>query len=288
MLFAIALIGEFTIGGISGIMHSSPPSDLQQTDTYFIVAHFHYVLYGGAIMGIFSGIYHYFPKLFGRTMNEGLGKWHFWINLIGMNLTFFPMHFSGLLGMPRRVYSYDTGQGWDLFNMMSTVGTAMMFVGAFIFAYNFIRSRKHGPQVGNNPWDAATLEWSIPSPPPEYNFAEIPTVTSRYPLWDLKHPERTGEIPHSGPDAGAIESVHSVPMHEETTARTARELNIPMPYPTIKPFIAALTMSIMLSGFLIYRNVTPNTVGLAVFIGGALAFAASMYSWLFSPLEPEH
>jgi cytochrome c oxidase subunit I len=287
MLFAIALVGEFTIGGISGIMHSSPPADLQQTDSYFIVAHFHYVLYGGAILGIFSGIYHYFPKIFGRLMNEKLGKWHFWINLIGLNLTFFPMHFSGLYGMPRRVYTYDSGQGWDAFNMMSSVGTVFLFIGAGIFAYNFIRSRKHGAVSSSNPWDAATLEWSIPSPPPEYNFAEIPTVTSRYPLWDLKHPERTGEIPHSGPDAGQVAAAHSKPMHEETQSRTARELGIPMPIPTIKPFVAAFVMSVMIFGFMVYRNVS-HTAGWVTLSVGAIAFAAVMYSWLFSPLEPEH
>src|SRR5262249_36960091 len=155
--------GEFTIGGISGIMHSSPPADLQQTDTYFIVAHFHYVLMGGAVMGIFAGIYHYFPKITGRLMNETAGKWHFWLNFIGMNLTFFPMHFSGLLGMPRRIYTYDSGQGWDIFNLMSSAGTAFLLVASAIFAVNFIRSRKHGAIAGSNPWDAATLEWSIPS-----------------------------------------------------------------------------------------------------------------------------
>jgi cytochrome c oxidase subunit 1 len=287
MLFAIALVGEFTIGGISGIMHSSPPSDLQQTDSYFVVAHFHYVLYGGAILGIFAGIYHYFPKMFGRFMNEKLGKWHFWINLVALNLTFFPMHFSGLYGMPRRVYTYDADQGFDAFNMMSSAGTVLLFVGAAIFAWNFIRSRKHGAVAPNNPWDAPTLEWSIPSPPPEYNFAEIPTVTSRYPMWDLKHPDRTGEILHSSPDAASIASAHSVPVHEETQRRTARELGIPMPYPTIKPFIAALTMCFMICGFLVYKNVS-HMAGAITLGVGAIAFAASMYAWLFSPLEPEH
>jgi cytochrome c oxidase subunit 1 len=287
MLFAISLVAEFTIGGISGIMHSSPPSDLQQTDTYFIVAHFHYVLYGGAILGIFSGIYHYFPKMFGRFMDEKLGKWHFWINLIGLNLTFFPMHFSGLYGMPRRIYTYDAGQGWDVYNMMSSIGTVFLFIGAAIFAYNFARSRKHGAIASSNPWDASTLEWSIPSPPPEYNFAELPNVTSRYPLWDLKHPERTSEIPHSGATAGQVASAHSKPMHEETQTRTARELGIPMPIPTIKPFVAALTMSVMICGFMVYKNIS-HTAGWATLIIGAIAFAVTMYSWLFSPLEPEH
>src|SRR5687768_9948453 len=126
MLFAIGLVALFTIGGISGVMHASPPADLQQTDSYFIVAHFHYVLFGGSIMGIMAGIYHYFPKMTGRMMNEPLGKIHFWLNFIAMNLTFFPMHFAGMQGMPRRIYSYDFGQGWEVYNAMSSSG-AMMF-----------------------------------------------------------------------------------------------------------------------------------------------------------------
>ena len=141
MKFAIALIAMFTIGGISGITHASPPSDLQQTDTYYIVAHFHYVLYGGAIMGIFAGIYHYFPKWYGRKMDEKLGNWHFWLNFIAFNLTFFPMHYAGMLGMPRRIYTYDAGQGWETFNLISSVGAFLMAPAFLIFFYNFFRSK---------------------------------------------------------------------------------------------------------------------------------------------------
>src|SRR5918996_84430 len=178
MLFAIGLIALFTIGGISGIMHSSPPADLQQTDTYFIVAHFHYVLFGGSMMGIFAGIYHYFPKITGRMMNERLGKTHFWPTFIAMNLTFFPMHYAGMLGMPRRIYTYDAGQGWDLFNAMSTGGAYLLAISVAIFIWNFLVSLKRGAIAGPNPWNAPTLEWSIPSPPPEYNFAQMPEVHS--------------------------------------------------------------------------------------------------------------
>jgi cytochrome c oxidase subunit 1 len=128
MKFAIALVALFTIGGISGVMHASPPADLQQTDTYFIVAHFHYVLFGGSMMGIFGGIYYYYPKITGRLLSEKLGNWHFWLMFVGMNLTFFPMHFSGLYGMPRRIYTYDAGQGWEVFNAMSTWGTYIIAV----------------------------------------------------------------------------------------------------------------------------------------------------------------
>jgi len=284
MKFAIALIAMFTIGGISGVMHSSPPADLQQTDTYFVVAHFHYVLFGGSIMGIFAGIYFYYPKMTGRHLNEAQGNWHFWLNLIGMNLTFFPMHFSGLLGMSRRIYTYDAGQGFDLFNALATYGTYLLVVATAVFVWNFIRSHTRGEIAGNDPWGAPTLEWSIPSPPPEYNFAKIPSVTSRYPLWDLNNPEMTSEIAHSGASEKEITDSHAVPMHIETETHTAKELGIPMPYPTAKPLVVAFAMVVMFCGLLFLRN-DMFAVSMTVTIGGALVMVAGLYSWLTSPLE---
>jgi cytochrome c oxidase subunit I len=261
MLFAIGLVALFTIGGISGIMHSSPPADLQQTDTYFVVAHFHYVLFGGSIMGIFAGIYHYFPKMFGRLMDERLGKIHFWTNFVGMNLTFFPMHFAGMLGMPRRIYTYDSGQGWETFNLISTVGAYVLVVASAVFAWNFLRSRKHGPIAGANPWDAGTLEWTIPSPPPVYNFAKLPQVTSRYPLWEGKEADQ---------ESARVNSQEG---------KTAAELGIIMPYNTIKPLLVALGLVIMFCGLLTTRGL--------IFIGAGIMIV-SLYTWLLSPLEPEH
>ena len=284
MKFGIGLVAMFTIGGISGVMHSSPPSDLQQSDTYFIVAHFHYVLFGGSIMGIFGGLYHYYPKLTGRYMSETLGNWHFWLNFIGMNLTFFPMHYAGMLGMPRRIYTYDSGQGWDTFNLMSSVGTALLVVSSAIFAVNFIRSRKRGAVAPNDAWGAGTLEWSIPSPPPEYNFAEIPVVTSRYPLWDLKAPEKTAGITHSAPDELVITASHAVPVHEETKRTTAKALGIPMPVPTAKPAVAALGLLIGFTG-LLYLHIGDQRVAIAVAVGGVALFVGALYAWLTSPLE---
>jgi len=260
-LFAIGLVGLFTIGGISGVMHSSPPADLQQTDSYFIVAHFHYVLFGGSIMGIFAGIYYYFPKLFGRMMDEKLGKAHFWVNIIAMNLTFFPMHFSGMLGMPRRIYTYDAGQGWETFNAMSTGGAYLIVVATLIFLFNFFRSMRSGTPAGPNPWGAATLEWTLPSPVPEYNFATIPTVTSRYPLWEGKDVD--------------IESARI----NQQGGKTAKQLGIVLPYNTIKPLLVALFLVLMFCGLL---------VGQRLLIGAAAAMAISLYAWLTSPLEPEH
>ena len=284
MKFAIALVGLFTIGGISGVMHSSAPADLQQTDTYFIVAHFHYVLFGGSIMGIMGGIYHYFPKMTGRYMSEKLGNWHFWLFFIGMNLTFFPMHFSGMLGMPRRIYTYDIGQGWESFNLQSSIGVFIQGLGLLIFAYNFWKSRTNGEKAPNDAWGAGTLEWSIPSPPPEYNFAKLPIVASRYPLWDLKHPEMTAEIAHSSVDPASVAAFGAVPMQEQTDTRSAKELGIPMPFPTIKPLFAALFMVLMVGG-LVFIHLDLFPVALVFMIGGGAAFVSSLYSWFTSPLE---
>jgi len=284
MKFAIGLVALFTIGGISGVMHSSAPADTQQTDTYFIVAHFHYVLFGGSIMGIFGGIYHYFPKMFGRYMSEKLGTWHFWLNFVGMNLTFFPMHFSGLLGMPRRIYTYDAGQGWEKFNMASTIGTVLLVIATFVFVVNFLKSRKGGTPAPNDAWGAGTLEWSIPSPPPDYNFAEIPVVTSRYPLWDVKHPEMTADLAHSGPDAMTITDAHATPVHEETSRKTAAELGIPMPFPTVKPLFTALGIVIMFAG-LLFMHLDKFALAMTITIGGASLMVGSLYAWLTSPLE---
>ncbi len=261
MLFAIGLVALFTIGGISGVMHSSPPADLQQTDSYFIVAHFHYVLFGGSIMGIFGGIYHYFPKMTGRMMNERLGKIHFWLNFIAMNLTFFPMHFSGMLGMPRRIYQYDAGQGWDTFNLISSIGAYMLVVSTAVFAYNLLTSRKRGEIAGSNPWGAGTLEWTIPSPVPEYNFATLPQVTSRYPLWE-----------------GNEKDMESARINSQE-GKTAGELGIVLPYSTIKPMIVAFSMVVMFLGLI--------TTHALIYIGAAVMVVA-LYSWLTAPLEPEH
>jgi cytochrome c oxidase subunit I len=300
MKFAIALIAMFTIGGISGITHASPPSDLQQTDTYYIVAHFHYVLYGGAIMGIFAGIYHYFPKMYGKKMDERLGNWHFWLNFIAFNLTFFPMHYAGMLGMPRRIYTYDAGQGWETFNLLSSIGAFLMAPSFLLFAYNFMKSKKRGEEAGDNPWDAATLEWSIPSPPPEYNFAQIPMVTSRYPLWDLTHPERMEGIPHSqeGWDdakqrtgehvtTGGKHETDVAPMHIERERKTAKELGISMPNPTIKPLWTALGILILFGSLPVYYA-DKNAIAFLMMAVGGTMFVGFLYAWLTTPMEDAH
>jgi cytochrome c oxidase subunit 1 len=183
MLFAIGFVAMFIIGGISGVMHSAATSDLQQTDTYFVVAHFHYVLFGGAVMGLFAGIYYWWPKIFGRLLSEPLGKVHFWMMAIGSMVTFFPMHWIGMLGMPRRVYTYSAELGLESSNFAATIGSFIIGLSMLLFGFNIIRSVRRGPIAGRNPWGAATLEWATSSPPPVYNFSILPEVHSLHPLW---------------------------------------------------------------------------------------------------------
>ena len=183
MLFAISMVATFTIGGVSGMMHATSPHNLQQTDTYFVVAHFHYVLIGGLINAVFAGIFYWLPKITGRMLNEMLGKIFFWLFFIGFNLTFMPMHWTGLLGMPRRIFTYSTELGVDTLNMVSTVGGFVQVVAILVLIVNLLWSLKRGAQAPANPWGGATLEWATTSPPAEYNFARIPTVHTREPLW---------------------------------------------------------------------------------------------------------
>jgi Na+/melibiose symporter-like transporter len=211
----------------------------------------------------------------GHRMSERLGTWHFWLTFIGMNLTFFPMHFSGLFGMPRRIYQYDAGQGWEAFNLMSSVGSYLLAIGTAIGVWNMIRSRKRGRIAGPDPWGAPTLEWSIPSPPPDYNFAQIPVVRSRYPLWDL----RAG--PGIGPPASRETPTTDVRLP------TARELGIAMPNPTIKPLFVALFMVTMFAG-MIFIHTGQQAFALAMILGSAAAMMVMFYAWVLTPLEDAH
>lgn len=253
MLFAIGLLAIFTIGGLSGIMHASAPVDLQQHDSYFVVAHFHYTIVGGAVTGLFAGFYYWYPKVTGRMLSETLGKWHFWTFIVGFNLTFFPMHFSGLFGMPRRVFTYPAALNVGDFNMASTVGAFVFAVSTLLFLINLVRSAVKGEPAPANPWDAATLEWSIPSPPPHYNFGEIPKVTSRDPLW-----ARRSEVREIG---DAVVEPH-------------------MPSPSAWPILTALGMS---ATWILVMTGT----WWAPLIGLALT-AFCVYGWVFQPaFRPE-
>ncbi|MDO8532518.1 MAG: cytochrome c oxidase subunit I [Dehalococcoidia bacterium] len=254
LCFAVGFIGMFIIGGISGVMHASVPLDLQQTDTYFVVAHLHYVLFGGAVFGLFAGIYYWFPKITGRMLNDAWGKVHFWIMFVGANLAFFPMHLLGLDGMPRRIYSYDPSMGWNLWNLVSTVGAFTIALSVLIFVINAITALRRGARAPNDPWDAQTLEWSISSPPPVYNFATIPVVHSRRPFWDEKYP-----------DAAHGKAAHAEPEHHGA---------IHMPNPSYFPIVIALGILVAVSGLMIHP---------AVSILGAIIMLIGVYGWSFEP-----
>jgi len=268
LMFAVGFVAMFTIGGLSGVTHSMVPSDYQQQDTYYIVAHFHYVLFGGAIFGLFAGIYYWFPKFTGKLMNEWLGHAHFWLMFIGFNLTFFPMHMSGLLGMPRRIYTYSEGNGWDAWNMMSTVGAFTIALSITVFMVNFILSLRRGEASGEDPWDGRTLEWSIPSPPPAYNFAEVPQVHALDDFWHRKYAEDAQGTPVPVVAGGADE-------HEEDHGDGH---GIHLPSPSFMPLIAALGPPIISVGMIYDFALVP--IGAAVMLVG-------VYGWALEPATEE-
>jgi cytochrome c oxidase subunit 1 len=273
MVFAVGAVAMFTIGGLSGITHSMVPSDYQQQDSYYIVAHFHYVLFGGAIFALFGGILYWAPKFTNRLFNEPLAHIQFWIMLAGFNLTFFPMHISGLLGMPRRVYTYSEGMGWDLWNLMSSVGAFLIATSMLVFIGNFVYSMmmKRGKEAGPDPWDARTLEWSLPSPVPHYNFAEIPTVHSLDDYWHQKYreDEQGNVIPVVAGAAVATEVAHG---------DEGGHGDIHMPSPSYMPLIAALGIPIIGIG-LIYDY--------ALVAVGATLLIVGIYGWALEPATEE-
>jgi len=189
MLFCCAFLFQFLLAGLTGVMLAVAPFDWQLTDSYFVVAHFHFVLVGALVFTIFGAIYYWFPKVTGRLLSERLGRWHFWLFVIGFNVTFLTMHGQGVLGMPRRIYTYPADRGWELWNLVTTLGVPIQILGVAIFVLNVLFSLRRGAPAGDDPWDAWTLEWATTSPPPPYNFEVIPVTTSRRPLWDLKHPD---------------------------------------------------------------------------------------------------
>ncbi len=253
MLFAVGFIAMFIIGGLSGVSHASPPADLQQTDTYYVVAHIHYVLFGGTMLGLFAGMYYWWPKMTGRRLSETLGKWHFWLTFVGMNLAFFPMHFSGLLGMPRRIYTYGAELGVTRLNQVSTAGAFLLGVAVLVFLVNLWWTRKRGEPAGNDPWQGATLEWAIPSPPPVYNFTVIPRVESRLPLWATEHHGAMAPLPLTPP----------APIH--------------VPGGSWWPLIAALGLP-LIAVAAVSHHLWLVFVGLAVLVTG-------IYRWAYEPFE---
>ena len=258
MMFSIAMVALFIIGGLSGVMHASPPADLQQTDTYFIVAHFHYVLFGGSIFGLTSGAYYWWPKMFGRLLDEGLGKVHFWLMFVGMNVTFFPMHILGLNGMPRRVYTYPEGLNFEFWNQIETVGAFLIAAAFLVFIVNIIKTWMGPANAPADPWHGATLEWSIPSPPQEFNFPKLPVVGSSMPQWDARR-AAGGHLPEPALVSGA---------------------DIPMPNPSYWPLVTAIGVNLVL-GSLLFVRLWPHWW--MATIASALLLFIGAFKWAFEP-----
>ena len=262
MAFSLGFIAMFLIGGISGVMHAVSASDAQQQDTYFIPAHIHYVLFGGAIMALTSGIYYWFPKFSGKMFDEKMGMLHFWLMMIGQNVTFFPMHFVGLDGMPRRIYTYAEGMGWDLWNLVATLGVFILIAGFLVFILNMVKSWKSGPDAPGDPWDGRTLEWSIPSPPPEYNFSEIPVVKSLDDWWNTKQGGNGKAVPVSGGSGDEEHDIH-------------------LPQPSYWPLVTAIGLFIAAYGVVFNQLVVPWAIAI---IGTFIGFVG-VYAWSLEPVN---
>ena len=244
MMFALGFVALFIVGGLSGVSHAVSPSDFQQSDTYYIVAHLHYVLFGGSIFGIFAGIYYWWPKITGKMLNEPLGRLNFWLMFIGMNLTFFPMHYLGLNGMPRRIYTYSSEFGWEHLNQLASIGYVILFVSFLVFILNVLQTR-NSRKVSHDPWDAPGLEWSIASPPPPYNFAELPQVDGLDQYWIMKEKAEAAGTPITEPEALVDEST------------------IHMPSPSYWPILTAVGVTLIGGGLLSHYALS--------FVGGAIA-----------------
>ena len=270
MMFSISLVSMFTIGGLSGVMHSVAAADTQQTDTYFIVAHFHYVLFGGALMGLFAGMYYWWPKVFGYHLGQGLGKTHFWLVLIGFNMSFGPMHILGLQGQARRTYRYDENLGLDFWNMVATIGAFIILFGMLAFAANILRSaRKYRngeiPNAGPDPWDARTLEWAIPSPAPEHNFDYLPVVSEIDDFWHKKYQEdENGKL---------------VKVADGNDIAQKGDQHPHLPSPSYWPIVLAFGLPLVALG--VIYSLAISAVGLIVII-------SAIYGWVLEPpTDPE-
>jgi cytochrome c oxidase subunit 1 len=296
MLFAVGLVSQFTIGGLSGVMHASPVVDSQHNDSYFVIAHFHYVLFGGSIFGLLAAIIYWFPKFTGRLMDDRLGRVNFWTIFIGFNATFFPMHFLGLEGMPRRYYSYGEGSGWWFWNIVVSFGAFFLGASILLFLYNVAQSLRKGEIAGDNPWDAATLEWATSSPPPVYNFAQIPITNSRDPLWaekyGVEHEEDELDVTFAGREIGDIELPDEDDRHTHSRQQLAQDQSkaghIHLPNPSFFPILGALGIFLMMFGLLTdvvtLFKLGPVDMTLMSVVGIVLLFA-SIYGWSFEPAE---
>jgi cytochrome c oxidase subunit I len=273
MMFAIGLIVQFTIGGLSGVTHAVAPSDTQQTDTYYIVAHFHYVLFGGAILGIFSGLYYWWPKMFGKLLSEKWGRANFWMMIVGMNLTFGPMHIIGLQGQPRRMYQTTAaraGEGFfnlNFWNLVSSIGALVLGIGVLLFVINVIITTRRPEKAPLDPWDARSLEWMTTSPPKEHNFDIIPTVHHLDEFFHRKYEDR-GEGDHH--DFHQVATAEEIMAYQEANA----DRHIHMPSPSYWPMLLAIGLPVMAYGVIFFRFLIPVGAGIVLL---------SIFGWGMEP-----
>jgi cytochrome c oxidase subunit 1 len=260
------------------VTHSLSPSDRQQTDTYYVVAHFHYVLFGGSVFGLLGALHYWWPKIFGRMLNETLGKWQFWLTFIGFNLTFGPMHILGLQGMPRRIYTYDKSLNLGFWNMVSTIGAFVIAISVLVFLYNALVVTPKSPPAPADPWDARTLEWSVPSPPPEYNFAEIPQVHALDEYWHRKYTEDTeGRLVR-------LPGYEQVRAASDTNVLKEGE-HVHLPSPSYFPIMASLGLLVIAYGMILGRS---NGANYLVSVAGLVIVLGGLYGWALEPsAEPE-
>jgi cytochrome c oxidase subunit 1 len=267
LLFVLGFLVTFVLGGLTGVMQASVPLDLQLHDTYFVVAHFHYVLIGGAVLPLFGGFYYWFPKFTGRMLDEKLGKWNFWLFFIGFNVTFFPMHYLGLMGMPRRVYTYPANLGWGDWNLLSTLGAYLIGVSVLLFIVNVAKSLRTGMPAGDNPWGAPDLEWATSSPPPPYNFADLPLVEGSAPLWSGQ--EAMPAVAGLGTDRREVLLTDAV--------EAAPQIRWILPEPSLWPLLSALGLTVMF----VWSIFSPWGV-----VWGAILPAIGLTVW-FWPKKPQ-
>ncbi len=274
MLFAVGLVIQFTIGGLSGVTHAVAPSDTQQTDTYYIVAHFHYVIFGGAVLGFFAGFYYWWPKMFGKMLSERIGKWNFWLMIIGMNMTFGPMHIIGLQGMPRRTMNWTearAGEGFfniGFWNQVASVGSFVLAVGVGMFLVNVWQTHKKSSTTGAaplDPWDARSLEWMTANPPKEHNFDAIPTVHALDEFFHRKY-----EVDHDSGEVRKVASGEEILAAEEAKG----DKHIHLPSPSYWPIILAFALPVMGYGVIYNR--------LLIVVGGFIVLLA-MFAWALEP-----
>lgn len=279
MKFASAGVWMLMMGGVTGVMHATVPLDYQQQDSYFIVAHFHYIIFGVIVMGLLAGTYYWFPKMYGRLLDERLGTWHFWLTFIGTNLTFFPMHFVGLDGMPRRYFTYSAETGWGTWNLVVTIGAFILGLAQVLLLINVVKTMRQPATAPADPWNGRTLEWTIPSPPPAYNFAVIPTVRGRDAYWIEKYGDG-----HHVPAATDTTQRREVPEpRHDNPGHGTLPLGVHLPKPSWWPLIVSAGLTAMAAGMIMHGTETLGPLGFPIVGLGAFVLFFGLLGWHFEP-----